>query len=97
MLANRLRLTRTDKTRPFFVGSTEQSPIARDLEKFTEVFTEDLKCWQSYSIGHGPSFRVSTRLARTPMFLNREFTILNVTELIVVSHKWEPQSQLRWL
>ena len=28
------------------------------------------------------------------MFLKCEFTILNVTELIVVSHKWEPQSQL---
>ena len=31
------------------------------------------------------------------MFLKREFTILKVTELIVVSHKWELQSQLRWL
>ena len=31
------------------------------------------------------------------MFLQRELTILNVTELIVVSHKWEPQSQLCWL
>ena len=87
------------RTRPvsLCVGSTEQSPFARDLEKYTEVFTEDLKCSQGYSIGHGPSFRVSTWLTRTPMFLNREFTILNVTELIVVSHKWEPQSQLRWL
>ena len=37
------------------VGSTGQSPIARD-----EVFTEDVKCSQSYSIGHGPSFRVFT-------------------------------------
>ena len=26
----------------------------------TEVFTEDVKCLQSYSIGHGPSFRVFT-------------------------------------
>ena len=31
------------------------------------------------------------------MFLKGEFTILNVTEVIVVSHKWEPQSQLHWL
>ena len=45
------------RTQPvsLFVGSTEQSPIARDL-----VFTEDVKCPQSYSIGHGPSFRVFT-------------------------------------
>ena len=87
------------RTQPvsLFVGSTEQSPIARDLEKYTEVFTEDVKCSQSYSIGHGPSFRVFTRVTRTPMFLKRKFTILNVTELIVVSHKWEPQGQLRWL
>ena len=54
MLADRLRWTRTDTSRPFFVGSTEQSPIAR------EVFTEDMKCSQSYSIEHGPSFGVST-------------------------------------
>ena len=60
MLADRLRWTQTDTTRRFFVGSTEQSPFARDLEKYTEVFTEDLKCSQGYSIGHGPSFRVST-------------------------------------
>ena len=60
MLADRLRWTRTDTTRLSFVGSTEQSPIARDLEKYTEVFTEDVKCSQSSFIGHGPSFRVFT-------------------------------------
>ena len=31
------------------------------------------------------------------VLIKREFTMMNVTELIVVSHKWEPQSQLGWL
>ena len=99
MLADRLHRTRTDTTRLSLCRFSllSGSPIARDLEKYIEVFTEDVKCSQSYSIGHRPSFRVSTWLTRTPMFLKREFTILNVTELIVVTHKWEPQSQLRWL
>ena len=81
------------------VGSTERKSDRERLRKIHLVFTEDVKCSQSYSIGHGPSFWVSTWLTRTPMFLKRlkEFTILNVTELIVVSHKWRPQSQLRWL
>ena len=53
MLADRLHRTRPVS---LCVGSTEQSRIARDLEKYTEVFTEDVKCLQSYSIGHGRSF-----------------------------------------
>ena len=36
-----------------FVGSTEQSPIARDLEKYIEVFAEGVKCWRIDSVGHG--------------------------------------------
>ena len=40
MLVDRLRWTRTVS---LFVGSTEQSPIVRDLEKYTEVFTEDVR------------------------------------------------------
>ena len=56
-----------EQTRPvsLCVGSTEQSRIARDLEKYAEVFTEDVKCLQSYSIGHGRAFRVATLLTRT--------------------------------
>ena len=33
------------------------SPIARDLEKYTEVFTEGVKCWRINSIGHGRTRR----------------------------------------
>ena len=35
------------------------SPIARDLEKYNEVFTEGVKCWRIDSIGHGRTRPVS--------------------------------------
>ena len=38
--------------------------------KYTEMFTEDVKCSQSYSIRHRPFFRVSTRLTRALLFWN---------------------------
>ena len=39
----------------------------RDLEKYTEVFTEGVKCWGIDSIGHDPSFFVSVRLSGSPI------------------------------
>ena len=39
------------------------SPIARDLEKYTEVFTEGVKCWRIDSIGHGRTRTDTTRLS----------------------------------
>ena len=64
MLADRLHRTRTDTDGHdpslFVPVRLSGSPIARDLEKYIKVFTEDVKCSQSYSIGRGPSFRVFT-------------------------------------
>ena len=57
MLADRLHRTPMDTTRLSVSVRLSGSPIARDLDKYTEVFTEDVKCWRSYSIGHRPSFR----------------------------------------
>ena len=39
-------------------GPTHRKSDRERLRK--KVFTEDVKCSQSYSVGHGPSFRVST-------------------------------------
>ena len=35
------------------------SLIARDLEKYIEVFTEGVKCWRIDSVGHGRTRSVS--------------------------------------
>ena len=61
MLADRVHRMDTDGHDPslFVSARLSGSRIARDLGKYIEVFTEGAKCSQSYSIGHGPSFRVS--------------------------------------
>ena len=41
--------------------------MARDLEKYIEVFTEGAKCWRIDSIGHDPSPFVSVRLSGSPI------------------------------
>ena len=41
------------------------SPIARDLEKYTEVFTEGVKCWRIDSIGHKRTRPVSLCVGST--------------------------------
>ena len=40
-------------------------PIARDLVKYTEVFTEDVKCWRIDSVGHGRTQPVSLFVGST--------------------------------
>ena len=65
VLADRLHRTRTDTTRLLFVSvRLSGSPIAGDLEKYTEVFTESVKCRRIDSIGHDPSLFVSVRTVR---------------------------------
>ena len=41
------------------------SPIARDLEKSLEVFTEGVKCWRIDSVGHGRTQPVSLFVGST--------------------------------
>ena len=41
------------------------SPIARDLEKYTEVFTVSVKCWRIDSVGHGRTRSVSLFVGST--------------------------------
>ena len=41
------------------------SPIARDLAKYTEVFTEGVKCWRIDSVGHGRTQPVSLFVGST--------------------------------
>ena len=41
------------------------SPIARDLEKYIEVFTEGVKCWRIDSVGHGRTRPVSLFVGST--------------------------------
>ena len=48
------------------------SPIARDLEKYTEVFTEGVKCWPIDSIGHGRTRPVSLCVGLTERKSDRE-------------------------
>ena len=48
------------------------SPIARDLEKYNEVFTEGVKCWRSDSIGHGRTRPVSLCVGSTERKSDRE-------------------------
>ena len=66
MLADRLRWTRTDTIQSLFVSvRLSGSPIARDLEKFVEVFTEGVKCWRIDSVGHGRTRSVSLCVGST--------------------------------
>ena len=48
------------------------SPIARDLEKYTEVFTEGVKCWRIDSIGHERTRPVSLCVGSTERKSDRE-------------------------
>ena len=41
------------------------SPIARDLEKYIEMFTEGVKCWQIDSLGHERTRSVSLFVGST--------------------------------
>ena len=41
------------------------SPFARDLVKYTEVFTEGIKCWRIDSVGHGRTQPVSLFVGST--------------------------------
>ena len=68
MLADRLQRTRTDTIRLSFLSvRLSGSPIAssRDLEKYIEVFTEGVKCWQIDSVGHGRTQPVSLFVGST--------------------------------
>ena len=69
MLADRLHRTRTDTDGhdpSLFVSvRLSGSPIARDLVKYTEVFTEGVKCWQIDSVGHGRTRSVSLCVGST--------------------------------
>ena len=66
------------------------SPIARDLEKFIEVFTEGVKCWRIDSVGggstpldtdgHDPSLFLSVRLSGSPIARDLEKFIEVFTE-----------------
>ena len=47
------------------------SPIARDLEKYNEVFTEGV-CWRIDSIGHGRTRPVSLCVGSTERKSDRE-------------------------
>ena len=48
------------------------SPIARDLEKYTEVFIEGVKFWRIDSIGHGWTRPVSIRVGSSERKSDRE-------------------------
>ena len=48
------------------------SPIARDFEKFIEVFTEGVKCWRIDSVGHGRTHSVSLFVGSTERKSDRE-------------------------
>ena len=76
MLADRLHRTRTDRDRhdpSLFVSvRLSGSPIARDLEKYIEVFTEGLKCWRIDSVGHGRTRSVSLFVGSTERKSDRE-------------------------
>ena len=76
MLADRLHRTRTDTDGhdpSLFVSvRLSGSPIARDLEKYTEVFTEGVKCWRIDSVGHGRTRSVSLCVGSTERKSDRE-------------------------
>ena len=48
------------------------SRIARDLEKYTEVFTEGVKCWRIDSIGYGRTRPISLSVGSTERKSDRE-------------------------
>ena len=48
------------------------SPIARDLEKQIEVFTEGVKCWRIDSIAYGRTRPVSLCVCSTERKSDRE-------------------------
>ena len=76
MLADRLHRTWTDTDGhdPSLFVSARLSgcPIARDLEKYVEVFTEAVKCWWIDSIGHGRTRPVSLCVSSTERKSDRE-------------------------
>ena len=68
VLADRLKPDTDGHDPSLFVSvRLSGSPIARDLEKYTEVFTESVKCRRIDSIGHDPSLFVSVRLCGSPI------------------------------
>ena len=76
MLADRLHRTRTDTdgNDPSLFVSVRLSgcPIARDLEKYIEEFTEGVKCWRIDSVGHGRTRSVSLFVGSTERKSDRE-------------------------
>ena len=76
MLADRLHRTRTDTDGhdvSLFVSiRLSGSPIARDLEKYIEVFREGVKCWQIDSVGHERTRSVSPCVSSTERKSDRE-------------------------
>ena len=65
MLADRLHRIRTDAIRLFVSVRLSRRPIARDLEKYTEVFTEGVKLMRIDSIRHGRTRFVSLCVGST--------------------------------
>ena len=67
MLADRVHRMDTDGHDPSLFVSVRLSgsPIARDLEKYNEVFTEGVKCWRIDSVGHGRTRSVSLFVVST--------------------------------
>ena len=76
MLADRLHRTRTDtdgNDPSLFVSvRLSGSPIARDLEKYIEEFTEGVKCRRIDSVGHGRTRSVSLFVGSTERKSDRE-------------------------
>ena len=76
MLADQLHRTRTDTDGhdpSLFVSvRLSGSPIARDLEKYIEEFTEGVKCWRIDSVGHGRTRSVSLFVGSTERKSDRE-------------------------
>ena len=76
MLADRRTPSDTDGHDPSLFVSVRLSgsPIAssRDLEKYIEVFTEGVKCWQIDSVGHGRTRSVSLCVGSTERKSDRE-------------------------
>ena len=68
-----VQYTRTESDRlGYATVRLTESPIARDLEKYTEVFTEGVKCWRIDSIGHGRTRPVSLCVGSTERKSDRE-------------------------
>ena len=68
-----VQYTRTESDRlGYATVRLSGSPIARDLEKYTEVFTEGAKCWRIDSIGHVRTRPVSLCVGSTEQKSDRE-------------------------